>query len=118
MARVIRPDLEPRWNRRHLESGWPRGLPQGSLVEGFGRDPDPVADIGELEFPEELEEGRLVKSHRALCLSVSSFSRFSLTIPRWLARVHDADDPAGNSTTPGDVTVQKPEEVAGALRRR
>ena len=40
------------------------------LVERFGRDPDPVGDIGEFQFPEELEEGRLVKSHRALCPSV------------------------------------------------
>ena len=28
------------------------------------------ADVGELEFPEQLEEGSLVKSHRALCPSV------------------------------------------------
>jgi hypothetical protein len=54
------------------------------LIERFRRDTDPVGDIGEFQFPKELEEGRLVKSHRALCLSVSSFSRFSLTIARWL----------------------------------
>ena len=57
-------------------------------------------------IPEELEEGRLVKSHRALCLSLSSFSRFSLTIARWLTHVYDADKPVRISTTPGDVTAK------------
>ena len=35
---------------------------------------------------------------------MSSFDRFSLTIARWLTNVYDADDPAGKSTTLGDVT--------------
>ena len=39
------------------------------LIESFGRDTDPVGDIGEFQFPEELEEGRLVKSHRAFVSS-------------------------------------------------
>lgn len=30
------------------------------LIELLRREPDPVADIGGLQFPEELEEGRLV----------------------------------------------------------
>ena len=40
-----------------------------------------------------------------LCLPVSDFDRYSLTIARWLTNVYDADDPAGKPTTPGDVTV-------------
>ncbi|NYE20008.1 IS21 family transposase [Microbacterium immunditiarum] len=35
---------------------------------------------------------------------MSDFDRYSLTIARWLTNVYDADDPAGNSTTTGDVT--------------
>src|SRR5690606_14988555 len=70
----------------------------------FRRDPDPVGDIGEFQFPEELEEGRLVKSHRALCPYVEIPRQFSLTIARWLTHVYDADNPIGISTTPGDVT--------------
>ena len=38
--------------------------------------------------------------HDSLCLSVSDFDRYSLTIARWLAHVYDAGDPAGNPTTP------------------
>ena len=30
------------------------------LIERLGRRPDPVSDISEFQFPEELEEGRLV----------------------------------------------------------
>lgn len=30
------------------------------LIQRFGRHPDPVGDIGEFQFPEQLEEGRLV----------------------------------------------------------
>jgi len=30
------------------------------LIERLGRRPNPVGDIGEFQFPEELEEGRLV----------------------------------------------------------
>ena len=55
-------------------------------------------------IPEELEEGRLVKSHRALCPYVEIPRQFSLTIARWLTHVYDADNPAESSTTPGDVT--------------
>ena len=40
-----------------------------------------------------------------MCLSVSDFDRFSLTIARWLTNVYDANDPAGKSTTRGDVTI-------------
>jgi len=40
-----------------------------------------------------------------MCLPVSDFDRYSLTIARWLTSVYDADDPAGNHATPGDVTV-------------
>jgi hypothetical protein len=54
------------------------------LVERFGRDPDPVADIGEFQFPEQLEEGRLVKSHRAYVSFREIPRQFSLTIARWL----------------------------------
>ena len=32
------------------------------------------------------------------------FSRFSLTIARWLTNAYDTGDPARNSTTTGDVT--------------
>ncbi len=35
------------------------------LIERLRRDTDPVGDIGEFQFPEKLEEGRLVESHRA-----------------------------------------------------
>src|SRR5690606_13618704 len=76
------------------------------LIERFGRDTDPVGDIGEFQFPEELEEGRLVKSHRALCPYVEIPRQFSLTIARWLTHVYDADQPIGISTTPRDVTVR------------
>lgn len=41
-----------------------------------------------------------------MCPSVSSFSRFSLTIARWLTNVYDTGDPAGNPTTTGDVTLE------------
>jgi hypothetical protein len=37
---------------------------------------------------------------------VSSFSRFSLTIARWLTNVYDVDTTAGNPTTTRDVTPQ------------
>src|SRR5699024_4854978 len=63
------------------------------LIQRFGRDTDPVGDIGEFQFPEELEEGRLVKSHRALCPYVEIPRQFSLTIARWLTHVYDADNP-------------------------
>lgn len=39
----------------------------------------------------------------SVCLSVSDFDRFSLTIARWLTNVYDEDNPAKNYTTPGDV---------------
>jgi len=55
-----------------------------SLRERFGSCPDPVGDIGEFQFPEQLEEGRLVKSHRALCPYVEIPRQFSLTLARWL----------------------------------
>ena len=35
---------------------------------------------------------------------MSDFDRYSLTIARWLTHVYDADNPAENYTTPGDVT--------------
>jgi hypothetical protein len=41
-----------------------------------------------------------------LCPSVSSFSRFSLTIARWLTNVYDVDTTAGNPTTTRDVTIR------------
>lgn len=36
---------------------------------------------------------------------MSDFDRYSLTIARWLAHVHDAGRPAQNYTTPGDATA-------------
>lgn len=75
------------------------------LVERLGRDPDPVGDIGEFQFPEELEEGRLVKSHRAFVSScVSSFSRFSPDHRTMARHVNDVTLEPRNYTTPGDVT--------------
>jgi hypothetical protein len=43
-----------------------------------------------------------------MCLPVSDFDRYSLTIARWLTHVHDAGDPGQNYTTPGDVTEWLP----------
>ena len=36
------------------------------LIKTFGRDADAVADIGEFELGKQVEQGRLVKSHRVL----------------------------------------------------
>ena len=54
------------------------------LIERLGRNPDSVGDIGEFKFPEQLEEGRLVKSHRAYVSFREIPRQFSLTIARWL----------------------------------
>ena len=40
-----------------------------------------------------------------MCLPVSDFDRYSLTIARWLTDVYDAGDPSGNPTTPRDATI-------------
>lgn len=40
-----------------------------------------------------------------MCLPVSDFDRYSLTIARWLTHVYDANNPIGISTTPRDVTI-------------
>ena len=34
------------------------------LIQGFGRDADPIGDIGEFQLTKEVEPGRLVKSRR------------------------------------------------------
>ncbi|TFC01009.1 hypothetical protein E3O42_11025 [Cryobacterium adonitolivorans] len=39
------------------------------LVEGFGRDADSVGDIGEFEFSQQVEQGRMVWSHRVVSSS-------------------------------------------------
>ncbi|WP_344257205.1 hypothetical protein, partial [Agromyces humatus] len=43
--------------------------------------------------------------------------QFSLTIARWLTNVYDEGDPAGNPTTPGDVTHNFGREPCGNLQR-
>ena len=51
-----------------------------------------------------------------LCLSVSSFDRFSLTIARWLTNVYDEGTTTENYTTPRDVTsVHIGNELLGRL---
>jgi len=37
------------------------------LIQRFGRDPNPVSDIGEFQLGQQIKQGRLVKSHRVLC---------------------------------------------------
>ncbi|GGF24447.1 hypothetical protein GCM10011399_17450 [Subtercola lobariae] len=34
------------------------------LVQGLGRDPDPIGDVGEFELSKKIEQGRLVHGHR------------------------------------------------------
>jgi ribosomal protein L37AE/L43A len=45
------------------------------LIQALGRGPDPVADVGVLQCGQQVEQGRLVHSHRAMCPSVSSLVR-------------------------------------------
>ena len=74
------------------------------LVERLGRDADSVGDVGEFQFPEQLKEGGLVKSDRAV--SFREIPRqFSLTIARWLTTSTMRRSTAESYTTPGDVTL-------------
>lgn len=53
-----------------------------------------------------------------LCLPVSDFDRYSLTIARWLTSVYDTASPAENPTTPGDATRPLRGRVATAWSSR
>ena len=74
------------------------------LVERLGRDPDSVGDIGEFQLARKVEQGRLVENHRVLCPCREIFSRFSLTITRWLLTSTMQRSRTRNHTTHGDVT--------------
>jgi hypothetical protein len=49
------------------------GLDQ-SLVDRFGRMPDPVINLGGLQRIQNLKQGRLVQGHRALCPSARTLA--------------------------------------------
>ena len=54
------------------------------LTQGFGREADPVRNIGEFQLGKQVTQRRLVKSHRVLGPCREIFSRFALTITPWL----------------------------------
>ncbi len=74
------------------------------LQDGLQRVADDVVGVGGFQRLQQVEQGRLVQSHRVVS-SARTFGRESLTVTRWLAPCPGLASTAWSYTTRGDVTL-------------